>query len=391
MPSLARPFSDWKPLGLALTASASLLLPGLSFAAASCAEIHASNPAAGDSSYTLGIGNRQVNVFCHDMAGTPREYLVLPHTGATTNYSYYGKGPNTSADGLTTWFTKVRFNPATLTLKTDDFTFATSQGWIFFGNLPRIYNNSLAHAADCAGLGFPSGRSNVDLTGTPFDIVPDQFHLAGAGPTGSVTFTGSQIVNLMGGGYCGSLSPANNELKLAWHSAAECSSGAPSIVLNGPAELTLECGSSPYSDPGAQAFDGCGNPITLHSYNTGADSYGPGPNTSAEGTYSVSYAAWTEQGTANAVRTVNVDDRTAPTLTLKGGSQIVHTCGSQWVDPGVTATDACYGDLTLQVSRTGDVNGWAAGTYTVTYSVTDTGGNAATPVTRTVNVVNCPW
>jgi hypothetical protein len=29
--------------------------------------------------------------------------------------------------------------------------------------------------------------------------------------------------------------------------------------------------------------------------------------------------------------------------------------------------------------------------YTVTYTLTDSGGNSATPVTRTVDVVNCPW
>jgi hypothetical protein len=70
---------------------------------------------------------------------------------------------------------------------------------------------------------------------------------------------------------------------------------------------------------------------------------------------------------------------------------MTHTCGSQWVDPGVQATDTCYGNLSAQVWHTGEVNGWAVGTYTVTYSLTDSGGNSATPVTRTVDVVNCPW
>ena len=93
----------------------------------------------------------------------------------------------------------------------------------------------------------------------------------------------------------------------------------------------------------------------------------------------------------SAIRTVTVNDTTAPSLSLRGDAHMTHTCGSQWVDPGVDATDACYGNVAPQVQRTGEVNGWVAGTYTVTYSLTDSGGNSAQPVTRTVDVVNCPW
>ena len=70
---------------------------------------------------------------------------------------------------------------------------------------------------------------------------------------------------------------------------------------------------------------------------------------------------------------------------------MTHLCGSMWVDPGVEANDACYGDARSQVVTTGSVNGWAEGTYTVEYRLTDRGGNSATPVTRTVEVVDCPW
>ncbi|ADO73126.1 uncharacterized protein STAUR_5355 [Stigmatella aurantiaca DW4/3-1] len=173
--------------------------------------------------------------------------------------------------------------------------------------------------------------------------------------------------------------------------AAPCATGTPALVLQGSAELTLECGAGTYTDPGARAFDGCGGPLQVHAYNTGSDASGPGPNLSVEGSYSVSYAAWDATGSVTASRTVHVDDRTAPVLVLKGAAHQTHTCGSQWADPGVEATDACYGNLAHTVWRTGEVNGWAEGTYTVTYSLTDSGGNAAPPVTRTVEVVDCPW
>ncbi len=76
---------------------------------------------------------------------------------------------------------------------------------------------------------------------------------------------------------------------------------------------------------------------------------------------------------------------------LKGPSHVTYTCGSQWVDPGVESMDACYGDVSPTVRKTGYVNGWVEGTYTVRYEVTDSGGNSAPAVTRTVEVVNYPW
>ncbi len=171
-----------------------------------------------------------------------------------------------------------------------------------------------------------------------------------------------------------------------------CASLPPVLTINGSSTLTLECvKGGTYSDPGAQAVDGCGNPLVVHAYNSGADSSGPGPLLSYEGSYTVSYATWNSAGGANASRTVIVDDTTAPSLALLGDSYMVHTCNTPWVDPGVTATDACSGDISTWVSRTGDLNAWAAGVYTLTYNVPDGGGNSATPVTRTVEVVNCPW
>jgi hypothetical protein len=179
--------------------------------------------------------------------------------------------------------------------------------------------------------------------------------------------------------------------------------GTPSLTLTGPAEVALECGVDTWTDPGAEASDACG-PLLVHKYNSGdddgdgvpgtvdPDDYGPGPNTAAEGTYAVQYIAWNAPGrTASAIRLVTVNDSRSPTLSLKGSASMVHQCGSAWVDPGVNATDACYGDVSAAVKRMGEVNGWLAGTYTVEYSLTDGGGNSAPSVTRTVEVVNCPW
>ncbi len=170
------------------------------------------------------------------------------------------------------------------------------------------------------------------------------------------------------------------------------SPGPATLTLLGDSQMTLECGVDTWVDPGATAANGCGQPLEVHRYNSGSDPYGPGPDTSVEGTYFVQYLAWDATGyMEGALRTVHVDDRMAPTLTLQGPAHMTHTCGTGFVDPGVTATDACYGDLSSSVVATGYVNGWVPGTYTVRYEVRDSGGNMAPLVTRTVEVVNCPW
>jgi hypothetical protein len=79
-------------------------------------------------------------------------------------------------------------------------------------------------------------------------------------------------------------------------------------------------------------------------------------------------------------------DSTPPTLTLRGEPTVNLVIDSPFTDPGATATDSVDGDLTSRVVAAGTVNNAALGTYTITYTVTDLSGNAATPVTRTVNV-----
>ena len=77
-------------------------------------------------------------------------------------------------------------------------------------------------------------------------------------------------------------------------------------------------------------------------------------------------------------------DSTAPVITITGSASINHEQGTTYTDEGATATDAVDGSVT--VSTSGSVDD-AAGTYTITYSATDSSGNAAT-ATRTVIVAD---
>jgi hypothetical protein len=59
--------------------------------------------------------------------------------------------------------------------------------------------------------------------------------------------------------------------------------------------------------------------------------------------------------------------------------------GTAYAEPGYTATDAEEGVLTSSVIVTGSVNTNTPGTYTLTYTITDTAGNTSS-TSRTVIV-----
>ncbi|WP_156497877.1 DUF5011 domain-containing protein, partial [Oleiphilus sp. HI0043] len=89
-----------------------------------------------------------------------------------------------------------------------------------------------------------------------------------------------------------------------------------------------------------------------------------------------------------ASRTVIVSDTTAPLITLAGANPLDHEVGTIFVDPGASASDNIDGDISLSIGVTGTVDANTQGTYTLTYNVSDSSGNAAATTTRTVNVVD---
>ncbi len=81
-------------------------------------------------------------------------------------------------------------------------------------------------------------------------------------------------------------------------------------------------------------------------------------------------------------------DTVKPVLTLNGDTNITLTLtvGDTYVDAGATATDNKDGDITDAIVVDNPVDTTTAGTYTITYTVSDAAGNEAT-ATRTVTVV----
>ena len=103
-------------------------------------------------------------------------------------------------------------------------------------------------------------------------------------------------------------------------------------------------------------------------------------------------------GTANAYAAQSVEpkepdtggptpDTNAPTITLLGQSRIELEVGEAYVEDGAKATDDTDGNLTADITITGDVDSDTPGTYLLKYNVSDAAGNAATEVIRTVIVL----
>jgi hypothetical protein len=148
-------------------------------------------------------------------------------------------------------------------------------------------------------------------------------------------------------------------------------------------------------------------PTITFNPNIAADLTAGSASWTSSSTYSASYTATSGIG-VSAVSTISgakdldgnaaaisssatfIVDTLAPTLTMLGASPATVTVGSPYTDAGATALDNIDGDLTSSIVATSTVNTSVIGTYTVTYNVSDSSGNSATPVVRTVNVVAAP-
>lgn len=160
---------------------------------------------------------------------------------------------------------------------------------------------------------------------------------------------------------------------------------APEITLMGDNPLTLECATD-YVSPGAEALDDCDGNISSHIVVDISEM-----NTNAVGTYPVRYSVTDASGNPaeTQVRTVVVEDTTAPIITLRGEAEITLECGTAYVEPGADAADSCYGDISGDIIIGGDVvDTQSAGTYILTYNVSDGSGNAAAQVLRIVRIVD---
>ena len=195
----------------------------------------------------------------------------------------------------------------------------------------------------------------------------------------------------------------DNKVTITTSKKKEADTEKPIVTVVGDAVIELTVGST-YNDQGAKATDNIDGDITSNIKVSGA------VDTTKPGEYIIKYtvsdssnnvgeaqrkiivksAVTTTQKNVSTQQNKTTAKTTTtktipPTIVLKGDKVISINAGGTYLDPGYTAYDSKNNDLTSSVVVSGSVNTKVAGTYTLTYSVTDKNGNGAT-TTRTIIV-----
>ncbi|WP_158621584.1 GON domain-containing protein [Corallococcus aberystwythensis] len=169
----------------------------------SCLDIRTARPGTPDGYYVLYVAGDVTaswTAYCHDMAGTPREYLALPRKEPGSNFSQYTAGGASSGTDVRTSYFQLRIDPSTLRVDTADQTFATSTGELMHS--PDTVTSMPYGVAMACGGGQGVGR--IDLRGTPFTVDAEAFGVGGASAAGAaVSSEDGQVVDLSGDGFCG--------------------------------------------------------------------------------------------------------------------------------------------------------------------------------------------
>ena len=154
---------------------------------------------------------------------------------------------------------------------------------------------------------------------------------------------------------------------------------APSLSLNNDSHMIVAYGST-FSDPGASAIDNVDGDLTASIIVEGTI------NTSIYGKQYLTYSVTDTAGNTETIqRTVVVQEFTPPVITLTGNEVLYVPVGATKADLAFTAIDDVDGDVSDSVVLSNNVDFQTPGTYTLTYTVSDSSGNTASQ-SRTVNI-----
>ena len=146
------------------------------------------------------------------------------------------------------------------------------------------------------------------------------------------------------------------------------------VALAGEMDMTLEYGEN-FKDPGAAAHIGAEYyPENIEDLPVAVKGE---VDTHKVGEYKLRYSAEKWGFLGEATRTVRVVDTKPPSLSLTDPEPVTLSAGSDWAEPGFSASDDVDGDLSEKVAVEGAVDTMTVGEYKVTYQVQDTAGNKA--------------
>jgi hypothetical protein len=164
--------------------------------------------------------------------------------------------------------------------------------------------------------------------------------------------------------------------------------GGSSSFTNGSNGDQVGTSGSPL-DPKLSALGNYGGPTKTHAPLAGSPTIDAGSNALAVDANNNPLTA-DQRGLA---RTVNgkvdigaVEVPLPPVITLMGANPMTVECHSLFTDPGASVSENGAGSL--PATTTGSVDANTPGSYTLAYNAVAAFGNNATPVTRTVNVVD---
>ncbi len=150
---------------------------------------------------------------------------------------------------------------------------------------------------------------------------------------------------------------------------------APALELLGESGLKFSTRAL-YVEPGFTAIDRCDGDMTA----------AVSVEEKLEGeTLTLTYRVRDKAGNeATAQRLVTIRDEVAPVISLYGNDPYYLPLGGSYSEPGYSAEDDVDGGLKDKVTCSGNVNTGKVGTYWLTYSVADAGGNVGTETREVV-------
>ncbi len=110
-------------------------------------------------------------------------------------------------------------------------------------------------------------------------------------------------------------------------------------------------------------------------------------NETVAGIYIVEYTYSKGENKYTVTKSIKVIDEVPPTISLKGGKDIIVITNQQFEDPGFVALDNSDGDITEKVEVSGIVDTLKDGEYVINYYVKDKSGNE-TSISRKVTVTS---